>query len=444
MSTYFSERKLASLCVSIVCILLFIWVIPETIALRHGLLVVGFFVSCVLIRNNLTFIYPLRISNLSLYILFSIFLWVGIHYTFFSLNKDLELSEIKSLWVRAFLGCVLAVGFAVSLRKYSTLAKYFYIAIFSTPLVNLGSYIYASILNNGFVNPNSFVRFLFTKIETAYFGGVAAAVTVANAIFFLDSVEKNKFKKIAFCMLGIFLIFISAIVSNTKNGMLIVLMLSSVMGTIFLFSIARFELKKRLISFGVLSLLLILVFSVWGIHKRYATAGWENIFYDVKVAINIDQNTQWNQVEGAPQYPLNALGVPVAVNTYSRVAWATVGLRLITQYPLGYGSINRSFDGMQDIAGIAHGHKGQTHSGWVDYGLAFGVPGLIILISAIFLTMYCGLRNLDRLNLVAVMICGMLAVFSIFAETTWKQYFEATLFFIAFSCTLIACRGYQH
>lgn len=176
------------------------------------------------------------------------------------------------------------------------------------------------------------------------------------------------------------------------------------------------------------------------IHNKYASAGWSNVLADIEVAIDIDRNTQWNQVEGVPIYPLNNKGESVAVNTYSRVAWATVGLRLIWQYPLGYGSINHSFDGMQDLAGIEHGHKGQTHSGWVDYGLAFGIPGLVILISTLLINIYLGLIKKDQLNLVSISISSTLLIFCIFAEVSWKQYFESMIFFIAFVSTVISSK----
>ena len=441
MKMNLNEKYLANMCVFSVCMLLVVWVIPETIALRHCLLILGFIVSGLIIKKNIQSLYPIRASNLSIYILFSIFIWVGIHWTFFSLDTELELSEIQSLWVRTFLGCVMGVGLGVSLRKYAQLARYFYVSIFATPLINLGAYGFDCFRQGSLVLPNNFVRFLFTKIETAYFGGMATAVASGNLIYLLTlNGNRQVVRRMVYWVFGIALMLASAIVSSTKNGMIIILVICLTLVIIFGVSVLKNYSKNQFIRISILTLIIFFICTSWSVHKRYASPGWQDLLYDIQVAVDIDNNKQWMKAEGAPTYPLNALGHPIAINTYSRVAWATAGLRLIGQYPLGYGSINRSFNGIQNVAGIAHEHIGQTHSGWVDYGLAFGVPGLSILISALLLTIYFGLKNKDQLNLVAVSICGALFVFCIFAEMSWKQYFESMLFFIAFSTAVVGYR----
>ena len=438
MNMKLSERSLANVTVFSSCALLFIWVVPETIAFRHLLLIIGAISSGFLLRKNLQLIYPLRPANLPLYILFSLFIWVAIHWSFFSLNSELEFSEIKSLWVRTFLGSIMGVGLGISLRRYSSLCKYLYCALFSTPLINLGSYVYASVLNHALILPIDFEKYFFTKIETAYFGGIAAAVSVGQLVYLFKCDQyHNRIGKVIFWFLGIILVLVSAIISRTKNGMLIIAILLFALIIIFIMNALRGHIKRSSVYISAIVLFVVLVTASM-IHNKYASAGWSNLYDDVKVAIDIDKNTQWNQVEGEPIYPLNGKGETVAVNTYSRVAWAAVGLRLIWQYPLGYGSINHSFDGMQDVAGIEHGHKGQTHSGWIDYGLAFGIPGLLILISTLILNIYFGLKQKDQLNLLSISISCTLLIFCIFAEMSWKQYFESMIFFIAFIVTITA------
>ena len=130
--------------------------------------------------------------------------------------------------------------------------------------------------------------------------------------------------------------------------------------------------------------------------------------------------------------------VPAALNTYSRVAYAVVGIRLIGQYPLGYGSINKSFNGLQDESQIYHEHTGQVHSGWIDFGLGFGLPGLGLLFSALMFIIYFGIKRGGEINLVVATYCLTLIPFGLIAEICYKQYFEATIFFIVFAATAIA------
>ena len=160
-----TEKQLATASVASIVGLLFIWVVPNTIALRHILLVTGFISGIGLIRYHWSGLISAGFKTIPLFCIFNLFLWVLIHYFFFSLNPELELSEIKGVWMRSLLGAVAAVGLGIAIVKYSNLRVYFYIALFSTPFINVASYCWASYLNHGLVKPNDFVRFLFTKIE---------------------------------------------------------------------------------------------------------------------------------------------------------------------------------------------------------------------------------------------------------------------------------------
>jgi hypothetical protein len=120
-----------------------------------------------------------------------------------------------------------------------------------------------------------------------------------------------------------------------------------------------------------------------------------------------------------------------------------VGIRLIGKHPFGYGSVNQSFNGLQTYENIYHEHEGQVHSGWIDFGLAFGLPGLSIIFLSLVAIFFIGLKQKSILSLIAVLFSIMLIPFGLIAEISYKQYFEATLFFIAFSSTIVAFVGVQ-
>ena len=121
-----------------------------------------------------------------------------------------------------------------------------------------------------------------------------------------------------------------------------------------------------------------------------------------------------------------------------------MGVRLIGQYPLGYGSINQSFNQLQSYAKIYHEHGGQVHSGWIDFGLAFGVPGLSLIFLSLITIILFGLQQKNEFSLQAVLFAAMLIPFGLIAEISYKQYFEATLFFIAFTATIVALAPKMH
>jgi hypothetical protein len=351
--------------------------------------------------------------------------WVGIHYVFFSLNPELELKEITSLWVRTALGFVAAIGLGISLRKYPELMKFFYLAVFFTPILNV-------------------VSFLFAKIETAYFGALAGAVAVGNLIQLLTNKTTKGNKKYIFLFsAGLLLVMVSSILSSTKNGVAIQVFLYLFLAMALIGSYVASKQFFNIKNLAVIGLILLTLGFAAHFHKKTAPAGWNSIFADVAVAIDIDEHTQWQKREGSVAVPLNHLGNPVAMNTYYRTAYATAGIRLIGMYPLGYGSINQSFVGMQKHAGIQSEHRGQIHSGWIDFGLAFGIPGLVIVFLTLLSTIYLGLRSRLQTNLVPVVICITLIPFCLIAETSYKQYFESLIFFIALSASLVVFNVFE-
>jgi len=433
-----TEKHLEVFSILSVCTLLFIWVLPNTIALRNILLVMGGFAGLFLIGRNWVIFKRYSIQAIPLYLVLGLFLWVLVHSAFFSLNRDLELSEVKSLWLRAFAGFLMAIGLGISLHKNKHLRGFFFFSLFFVPIINLLAYCYASYFNSGLIKPNEFVRFLFVKIETTFFGAIASGFAIANLLYFLIVKRKNiNFLKLVPYLLGLVLVLVSALLVGTKNGIAISIALCLFFGLILLADIFLNFRKTSLASIFACLLVVVATGVIWKGHKASAYEGWDTIFSDAKVAVQVDKYRQWQKGENDFERPTNELGTLVVGNTYFRLAWATVGTRLIAAYPLGYGSINRSFVGMLDHAGLEHVHQGQVHSGWIDFGLAFGIPGLVLIFSCMVFIIIFGVIQPTLMNLCAAMIVIALFPMGVIAEIAYKQYFEATIFFITLASSLI-------
>ena len=437
-----SEQQYAIASVASIFGLLLIWVVPNTIALRHVFLGCGMLSSIGLIHFNWNTLKTGGIKAFPLMCIAGLFVWVLIHFTFFSLNPELEFSEIKGLWMRTLVGAIAAVGLGISIVKHSKLRLYFYIGLFSTPFINVASYCWASYLNHGLVKPNDFIRFLFTKIETAYFGAIAAAVATGNLIsLMIGKIDKSEVFQILWWILGLTLVLVSALVSSTKNGIAIALGLCVLFAVVLMLNFALSSRGPKTFSAIVLAILILLTSGVWETHKSLTKKGWDTVFYDAALGLDIDSNKQWQKGEGNAPLPINKLGVPAADNTYYRFAYASVGVRLLTEFPLGYGSINRSFPELQSLAQIPHMHQGQVHSGWIDFGLAFGVPGLLLIFSSMLSIIYLGIKNKSKVALPWAIVFLAFIPFGFIAEITWKQYFEATIFFLTVGSTIIIFTG---
>jgi hypothetical protein len=427
-------------CICSVIGLLIIWVLPSTIALRNILLVIGA-ISAVGIMIKTQFFSQRTWGELFPILIFSLlFIWVLIHFFYFSLNPELSLKELKSVWVRALLASITAIGVSIALRRNHGMRPYFFIALFVISWINLAAYIWVSYEANKFVLPADFVvLFVFKKIEAAFFGVIAISIACANIVYLIaKKLDRKTITIISVWFLGITSAILSSIAANTKNGVAVALGLCVLLGiTLFyrtIFAKGFSRLKMLLPAFFAI----ILLMGGWKFHTQFASQGWSTLIEDVQISAQIDQHNywrvraeEWGKV--VEEFPKNSSGLRVAGNTYERMAYATRGALLVLQYPMGYGSINRSFVGMLDHAKVQHKLETQTHSGWIDFGLAFGIPGLLILLSVFIAIITRGFIISGQFGLMAVWLMIGFAPFGVIAEINYKHNFEILLFFISFA-----------
>ena len=118
-----STRSFAILSALIICIstvLLAIWSIRDTIALRNVLLVLGALVALFLIKQYLK--QPQKIASNSIWHYAPIILsactlvWVGIHYLVFSQDSALQLKDLTSTWVRVLMASMIGAATGLVIR----------------------------------------------------------------------------------------------------------------------------------------------------------------------------------------------------------------------------------------------------------------------------------------------------------------------------------------
>ena len=438
-----AEKYIAKFVAYSATLLFFIIVLPNTIALRNTLLFLGGIFSLYLIKSNSLFFHEDKSRLALLAFPTFIFFWVIFHYQFFSLNPLDQWHEIKSLWMRSFLACFFGLGLAISISKYQELNKLLPFIFFSVPFINIIAYFYFSLQSGGFMPPASFLRYIFTKIEGTYYGSLACAFLCAYFFEFQRSGRGNDKKKdLTLLGLGLAVILVSNIITDTRNGALIWL---SSCGVMLLYSLwlACFSVKKNIII-NLMAVIVLLVFMTsWlCLNNRISQRTWDSGFIaDVRAGLDIRSNPQWLRGEGAVPLPLNSKGDPVNSSTYHRVAWAVAGIHLIAEHPFGYGVIKNSFTGLLDVSGVSHGGLGQTHSGWVDFGLAYGFPGVLLLLAWILSIVYIATKNIDGLNILAASIAIIYIPLMLIAETAWKEYLEAEFFMLIFASGLILMRA---
>ena len=168
--------------------------------------------------------------------------------------------------------------------------------------------------------------------------------------------------------------------------------------------------------------------------------GWHTLFEDARVAVQIDRYSNW-QNTAKMGFPERQDGQSVTVNTYERVAWATAGARAIMSYPQGVGTLSYPFakhpnappkmEVSPSSPGIA------THSGWVELGLAFGIPMLGLIFTALLIVFIRAARHAYPARMTVLGFVVLIFCLYTVGEVTVQHGIEILYYFLAFLPSLL-------
>jgi hypothetical protein len=368
--------------------------------------------------------------------------WVLTHYWFFAQEPDLEWLEIKSLWVRVFAGMLIATSMGVLIRIPDRINSLFMFSFFGMSLSIISVYIFQSWGVGHLLTPAEFHgQYLFdrNKVGAAFFGTIDLAVGCAILYYLMSAKEIKYFFVKSIVVLLMMGVSISAsVVANSKNGIGIgAILISLFLLSTLILAIRTKDFKKRIFGIFLIAAMTVILGSALVIHKKNASPGWTNLISDIQTSIRIDESQAWRgpvASKGEP-YPKNDLGLPVAGNTYERYSWMAAGLREIMRHPLGYGLINhQSFPRWLKVDGIPFDHQASTHAGWVDLGLSFGLPAILMVFSSIVMILIITVKAPTKYLFLSLVGWISLAIFlaGFVQEITYQHTVEAMLFMITF------------
>ena len=417
-------------------VLLGIWATMNTIALRNVLLWVGTLIALTywwnwFKTNNanhtlpaLSLLYWLAVSLIAFMLI-----WVVIHYFLFAQNPQQQLSELKSTWLRSLLAVTLGSATGLALNRNPRFMPWLWLGLLLSFVVLVYQYIPKAIAKQSLFAVDWFGDYIYW----AKFNGVlAGTILIAGLLgLLIDSIWRNKNKdntsqlgltadqkttphlNVTVVKVGLInriampiyifggiciAVYAFVFIFDAKAGVGMAFILIAFwlgIGLIFIMKNAASEQdKQRKRTFLMKSFIAFIIVStslVWFTAKHIKNnPGWGSLFEDMAISTQIDTHHHWKGTGVA--LPLRQDGTPVAGNTYERVAFATLGTRLIALNPLGNGSL-RSF--REDVKKIEPNYKNHpyTHSAWIDLGLSFGLPGLIFLPLAFICLLMCAALN---------------------------------------------------
>lgn len=367
-----------------------VWVLPNTVFIRHFCLIVGALLG-------LYIIWPRRALLLTkqaapIWLIVFLLIWVTFHLFFISHDYGLQLEEYTKIWkkiaisVPFALGLGLALGSQISSQKNTQ--KYWaiiYLGFLLPMVIYFIKWIVALFLPRyGYTIPQFLILspdhlnnpWAIPRAFYVFFCLPALAIALGQMI---DSIQAKQFRLIPTIayLLAIPLTVLIFYVEGDRLGIVYGLIL--IAAAIFFGFLPL--LKRQQMSWKVGAILLIsLIVSGYIVLKAIqGNPQWKPLIADAKVAVQVDRFDNWkNRNKG---YPVNELGTIPSDSNYSRIAWAIVGSRLLIEDPLGYGLMSLSFSALGKER-WPDSDLSWTHSAWLDFALGYGLPGLFLLACA--------------------------------------------------------------
>lgn len=349
-------------------LLLFIWSIPGTIALRSLLLLI-LFIYVALHKKHI----PITVSNnptvRAVALGFGLYcLWAILHTLFLAQEPDWSTKELTGQLPRVWIAMV--IGFGVGSLFYSQLFNILKSVFLFSLLVHLGDFILHWITTGKTFSEVGITGRLFgQKLLISYIANIYAAFVSAEIIVAASKKDFTLRQLSKFTFPFLFLIFITALI-GARNGFIGLIFL--VFSTIFipLFFLKKANPKRLTIGLVVFVAIALTI----GALSFHTDPRWERFAESVSAAMDGIKHKAWLDEQ---KYPLPILsdGLSADHSAYMRVARLRGAAEAIIEFPLGYGYGRNAYaHAWSSLTGEEV--KGSSLSGLGDVGVALGFPGL--------------------------------------------------------------------
>lgn len=423
--------------------LLAIWSLRNTIALRNSLLALGTVLALFWLNQHLKRHRSLVSSSIwrftPIILSSSTLIWVVIHYLIFSQESGLQLQELTSTWLRVLMASIIGAVTGLVIKDHPKRNQFLWFGIFCSFVYLFIHYLEAYLQSGKVFMPDYYFTSPFgNKINTVLMGSLLiGAICGSSAEAFTQN--QSRYPRIIYFFWGIAVIstlFAFTSIIDTRNGLGVGLILLSTWVLYLFFMKFGQQLINRNLDWkkAILILLPILFIFIFVQQHLSINKGWNHFFEDIAIGFQIDEVPNWQNIQKFG-YPKTPSGAQVYPNNYERAAWAAAGAHAISENPWGYGLLEHSLGKMIQKS-YPEAVIRSSHSAWVDFGLAFGIPGLALILSALISIIILGIRSHSPNKLIVVWLAFSLLLTFTVAEVSSKHTIEILFFCIALLNTM--------
>lgn len=439
-----------TLCQAILFSILFaIWMLPETILIRHICLIMGALIGLYQLYLNRHSL--LKFKALPIWLIFILFAWVAFHLSFLAHDFEVQYSEFLGIWKRCMLGAIFALGFGFGVANISQkFNRALWIVIYVGLLLPTLIYILKFSLlyygeKKGIFLPEYIhlfqtgtSRFYIAKTAYVAFCIPVLAVALSRLYYQIKNARWICWENLIYVLTIPAVLFVFSR-ENIKNGIVYALVLTCIFFGLVVFK----SFKTSPIKIGSLFLVVVVALGIFVKSHVANNRSWQTFSADAKIAVQTDAYPNWRctAVLGLPK---NSFGEEVSVTNYERISWGLEAIKLIAEYPMGFGLVERSF-GAIGREKWPNTCLHQSHSGWLDLTLGLGIPGLLLILGALVIN----LKNLYQLRntinpvlqtwvpMLSWILLSLLFIWCT-TEISQKVYLDELIYFIALAAGLNA------
>jgi len=434
-------------------ILLGIWAVKGTIALRNMLLGLETILAGIYCYQFFKIQPKIPRKNWTpLMLLGAMFLWVIFHYFFLSRFPEQQLHELKSTWLRSGLATIVGVGTGLALLRRPNAINCLWIGILASFAYLLYQYIPNAIVLKSIFAPD-YVNYIFYGKISGVLAGTILVIGLLGTL--LDTASRGYLVPTVWValltLLGLTItLYAHVFIFDARNGVGLAVILFAVFCAAFIGRLAigvfnSLRASRFKATGGILTIFITITLTfvtAWATKEHVQhNPGWSSMWEDTKTSVQIDKYPNWQDLQRLG-YPQNGAGQPVKGNTYERLAWATAGATiLMPKNPNGLGILKGPFGIlMKDAYPDSTSYLVSTHSAWVEIGLSFGYLGLFLLLTALFSLGYLALSTKSNFQSTAFLFSiGLFGLYTV-GEISSQHAIEVLFFLIALVAVLLTPR----
>ncbi|WP_158253749.1 O-antigen ligase family protein [Chromobacterium alticapitis] len=355
--------------------------VPHTVALRYVLLLLMLSLGLPALRTLDKRLYP-PLFALGLFLTYAI-----LQAYFLSGWLERSWSEIQSQLLVGALWCVAGM-LLFSRRLPLSILEAVILSGVALSTAELGHAIYQHWLTGSWPYMETFTT--ETKLELTFYLNAVLAF-LATALCFGGAWRQRWLLRPSVLLLCIGLLVQVSLFAGARNGMIGMVYLSLSMLIVYLL-FSKHKLSGPKVLLTGLSVILV-VGGVAG--YSYKKDPRNQVFVvSAKAGWNYTESQAW--LRRGP-LPKRTDGVQVDGSAYERIAWIHSGLDLIIERPLGYGFSRDAFSRALTEVGYPNG-VGHSHSGFIDWGISLGVPGIFLWLCVAVVFIHFGCRAFVQEN----------------------------------------------